>query len=327
MKSGIFQMTNEEYHALPAISSSHLVLAREALRKFWFKSQFNPQRAAQKETVALRVGRAMHTSLLEPELFNQKYKAIPELKDYPKALYYFDDLKARCAALGVNTRNMRKADLEDNLVACDPESMVWSWFMQEFNEGLKLGKYVAIPKQEHELIKAMAEALADEVIELEDTDTTFTMRDVFTHGQAEETFVWQEPTTGLWLKVRSDWRLGKNLIFEYRTARDASPQGFSREVVKRNYHLRGAMYWQVIQQVTGDPQRFVYIAQEKEEPFLCGGYEQRQTDLEAGWVLVLHLLTLIKKCIDKGAEDKRNWPSYNGGKISPLELSDYSMQA
>ena len=327
LKAGIYTLTNEEYHALPAISSSHLVLAREALRKFWWKSQYNPNREQGKETKALRFGRAMHTFLLEPERFANEYRVAPQLKDYPDALVYYDQLKARAAALGINTRGMRKDDLEDNIVCCDPEAVVWSWVQREFEEGAKLGKYWPISSDEDALTKSMAAALADEVISLHDTDSTFTMRDVFNHGTAEETFLYQEPTTGLWIKVRADWRLGHHLIFEYRTAKDASPNGFSRDVVKRNYHIRAGMYHHVIQQVTNKAQRFVYIAQEKEPPFLCGGYEQTQTDLQAGWTLALHLLNQVKKCLDKGEpRDHRNWSGYNDGKIAQLVLSDYSMQ-
>ena len=77
-------LTNEEYHAHPAISRSGLGLIQRSPRHFW-ERYLNPDHVPGEPTPAMRFGTAVHTAVLEPELFDQQYALAPTLSRTTKA--------------------------------------------------------------------------------------------------------------------------------------------------------------------------------------------------------------------------------------------------
>lgn len=66
---GLVQCTNDEYHAGPGISKSHLdVIAKGSPRHYWYK-YINPEREVSEPTSAMIMGTAVHTAVLEPDIF------------------------------------------------------------------------------------------------------------------------------------------------------------------------------------------------------------------------------------------------------------------
>jgi len=75
---GFVEMTNDEYHAGPGVSNSHLKeIARSPLH-YWEK-YINPEREAQPQSSALIVGSGAHSAVLEPDLFPTEYCAAPKV--------------------------------------------------------------------------------------------------------------------------------------------------------------------------------------------------------------------------------------------------------
>ena len=73
IKEGIyFDLPIDQYHADPAISSSGIKLLLKNPQKYWDKSAMNPEKESA-DTDALRVGKAMHCLLLEPEKFEDEF--------------------------------------------------------------------------------------------------------------------------------------------------------------------------------------------------------------------------------------------------------------
>ena len=71
-------MTNEDYHALDAISPSRLkLLARSPLH--FFDRYLAPDREPQEITAAMQLGTALHTAVLEPDLWSSTV-AVPKQK-------------------------------------------------------------------------------------------------------------------------------------------------------------------------------------------------------------------------------------------------------
>lgn len=70
-------MTNAEYHAHPAVSKSGLDLVRRSPLHFWNR-YLNPDRVIEPPTPAMVLGSALHTRVLEPELFGKEYAVAPE---------------------------------------------------------------------------------------------------------------------------------------------------------------------------------------------------------------------------------------------------------
>jgi exodeoxyribonuclease VIII len=70
-------LTNEEYHAMDGISSSHFkVMERSALH--YYHSYVNPEREKKEATAAMLTGTAWHTALFEPENFSKDFVEVPE---------------------------------------------------------------------------------------------------------------------------------------------------------------------------------------------------------------------------------------------------------
>lgn len=64
--------TNEQYHADPAISASHLKAVLQSPHHYW--SRFvNPQRPVMEPTAAMRLGTLVHCAVLEPDELLQRY--------------------------------------------------------------------------------------------------------------------------------------------------------------------------------------------------------------------------------------------------------------
>lgn len=73
MKTGIHQLTNDEYHAADGISKSGLdLIARSPAHYIASKSE------PRVETPAMRAGTMLHTAILEPEMFAGNYAVQPK---------------------------------------------------------------------------------------------------------------------------------------------------------------------------------------------------------------------------------------------------------
>lgn len=70
-------MSNEAYHAHPAIGSSGLKLIQQSPLHYWSR-YLDPQREPDESTPAQRLGTAWHASIFEPDQFALDYIAIPE---------------------------------------------------------------------------------------------------------------------------------------------------------------------------------------------------------------------------------------------------------
>lgn len=67
-----YDLSAEDYHKDPALSSSGLKLLLKNPYKYWISSPLNPKRVAL-DTVTLKNSRAFHTMLLEPHKFHEEF--------------------------------------------------------------------------------------------------------------------------------------------------------------------------------------------------------------------------------------------------------------
>jgi hypothetical protein len=82
-----YDMSDEEYHADPSLSSSgikKLLPAEEGDKpnplEYWEESVLNPNREPL-DTAALRYGRAYHTLVLQPQIFSNQFIVLPPVND------------------------------------------------------------------------------------------------------------------------------------------------------------------------------------------------------------------------------------------------------
>lgn len=77
---GLVEQTNEQYHSGPGISKSHLdVISSASPRHYWHK-YLNPDREPEEPTPAKVLGSAIHSIILEPDLFSQAYVPNPGIE-------------------------------------------------------------------------------------------------------------------------------------------------------------------------------------------------------------------------------------------------------
>lgn len=143
---------------------------------------------------------------------------------------------------------------------------------------------------------------------------------LFKSGIFEPTLAWQDKETGIWLRVRPDFFPSvRKWIPDYKSTVSAKPDDFAKSVDNYGYHMAAALYLDGIEALFGErPAGFMFVAQEKTEPFVT---EIFQLDEEAiGWGRVLNRRSLrrLAKCL---ATD--TWPTY-GNDVNLVTLPDWT---
>lgn len=77
---GLVECSNEQYHSGPGISKSHLdCIAGKSPRHYWHR-YLNPDREPEEPTPAKILGTAIHSIILEPDLFESGYVPNPGIE-------------------------------------------------------------------------------------------------------------------------------------------------------------------------------------------------------------------------------------------------------
>jgi hypothetical protein len=133
-------------------------------------------------------------------------------------------------------------------------------------------------------------------------------------GKAEQSFWWDDKTTGLRCKCRPDWMTGTTLV-DLKTTADASPRGFARSVAAYRYHVQANHYLDGV-----GAERFIFIAVEKTYPFAVGVYELDAAAMAHGEDLRRRNLATIADC-----RAINEWPGYSTG-IEPISLPTWALR-
>lgn len=127
----------------------------------------------------------------------------------------------------------------------------------------------------------------------------------------EKSIYWTDKETGILCKSRPDiWHT--NMIVDLKTTADASFHAFQRDLYSYGYHIQAAMIREGIREIMGkDMSNFIFLAIEKEEPFVPAIYQLDESALDRGRdALKCHLQT-YKECLEKN-----EWPGYPIERIS-----------
>lgn len=77
---GHVEQTGDEYHRGPGVSKSHLDKVAGASLKHYWHHYLNPDREPEEITPALLMGQAVHSIILEPDLFTSQFVANPGIE-------------------------------------------------------------------------------------------------------------------------------------------------------------------------------------------------------------------------------------------------------
>lgn len=136
-------------------------------------------------------------------------------------------------------------------------------------------------------------------------------------GVGEMAVVWKDEETGLLCKGMVDrfcqWN-GWPLLPDLKTCIDGSVEEWPRVVYKHAYHIKAAWYLDGLNAIQPCERRFIWIAVEKEAPYLPNLHEPDDEMLRVGRAKYRQLLNQYAEAKKSGV-----WPGYPKG-INPTSL-------
>lgn len=141
-----------------------------------------------------------------------------------------------------------------------------------------------------------------------------------TYGEVETSYYWQDESTNLPLQVRPDcFKVvnGRGVIVDLKTCNSADTNSFMRMALNLGYDMQAAMYKAGVEQELGIECDFVFLAVEKEPPYMINILQPDVYFMEHGEDRFRQALDLYKEC-----SESNNWWGYNGREniINPLSL-------
>lgn len=164
---------------------------------------------------------------------------------------------------------------------------------------------------EFEMVQAMRSALFSNPIAAE----------MLTRGNPmiETTVVARDPKTGRWIRARPDaMATDFSWIVDYKTTVNGHPDEWPRKAIKYGYHRQAAWYIDVVEAATGVmPEKFFFLVQEKEPPYLCTAYQIDSLLIDLGREANRRAIDIFDECLKTGI-----WPGYVDG-IAPFDAPEW----
>lgn len=116
-------------------------------------------------------------------------------------------------------------------------------------------------------------------------------------GEREKPIFWPEARSGVACKCKPDI-LTERVIIDVKTTVDASPDAFTRTILRYGYHRQAALYRAGVQMLTGDMLPFLFVVIQKTEPYTCRVFRIGDDELQLGAADVSEGLAVMAKCFD-----------------------------
>jgi hypothetical protein len=140
------------------------------------------------------------------------------------------------------------------------------------------------------------------------------------NGEIEQTMVWKDPVTGVWLKARPDALPRDRMLVDLKTCASADRQSVSRALADHGYHMQLALAGMGLEALTGEApgnDDYVLVFVEKAAPYAVN---IKPIDAEAIWYgrrQLRRAIDTFARCLESG-----EWPAY-GDDLSPVYLPAY----
>lgn len=155
-----------------------------------------------------------------------------------------------------------------------------------------------------------------EIISAEDMDLCKAMGDsihkhpvasrLIEQCQREVTAFWTDRDIGILCKGRLDgFPRSQRIIADVKTTKDASEDGFAASIANLDYDVQAAFYCDGVETITGKAPRFVFVAVEKEPPYLVATYTLDDISIQRGRDIYRERLETLARCIES-----QDFPGY-----------------
>lgn len=249
-------LSNEDYHHLKAVSPSQIkVLKRSPLH--YFDQFLADDREKKPPTASMLKGTALHTAILEPDLWDETVIILPS--DAPN--------------------KPTKKQLEAKKPSAETQAEITWW--EEFNDSIN-GRIV-ISLDDADDVRRMADAVrkhpaAAFLLELP--------------GRREASYTWTDEATGLECKTRPDWHsLDGRIVLDVKTTEDASRVAFAKTIANLDYHVQAA--WNLDAQ---GGELFLSLVVENSRPYGVAVYPASEAMLEAGRRRISAAMERLAEC-------------------------------
>ena len=223
-----------------------------------------------RRATGMAMGSLVDCLLLEPGLFGSRYIAQPDT-------YLVEVSKGRGKD---KTTEVVEKPWNGNATAC-----------REFAaDAVEQGLELVSPAD-----MATAEAMRDAVIANDQARRTIHA------GEKQVSMVWRDEATGILCKGRADLVL-PGCIVDLKTARDASPDEFSRALARFGYHVQGHAYCTAWEQLRGEPMGFSFIVVENGDVPAVALYELAPAALTIGGLVWRRALDRVAWWIQYGVQ-------------------------
>lgn len=141
-------------------------------------------------------------------------------------------------------------------------------------------------------------------------------------GQAERSFYYVDPVTGVACRIRPDWlATGAGWITDVKTTESAHPDAFARSIFKYRYHVQDPFYTDGLKANGLDFKGFCFIVVEKAPPHISEVYFIPAEAKALGRKAIAKNLATYEKCQRTGI-----WPGYTEGLLTEINLPAWAYQ-
>ena len=329
-----FDLDEDAYHAVPALSSTGIKHLKASSMDFWVRSWLNANRTDE-DTDAKRLGKAYHKRVVEGhEAFERAYSTELTMADHPNAIRTMDQMKDVLRKNGLQWKTSdRRGDLIKRIRNYPKTGKTIFWDdLVEDHQRRNHGK-IMIPADwtaEIELRAAMVERHPHLSL-------------CFQQGRSEVSIMWVDEDCGVPMKCRMDY-LKTRAVVDLKTFSNkhgrAVDRAIATEIANYRYHIQVAVYlegaaqipklvadgavhgdvdpeW--LEQVAAHDKQFVFVFQQTGiAPVARGKVFQRGNVLAVAELEVRDAKQRFRICMDKFGTD----PWVDDAEIGQIEDSE-----
>lgn len=261
----------------------------------WARSWLNPNPPEDKDSAAMRNGRAAHCRVVEgAEAFAAHY--VPEIDpaDFPLALRTVDDMKEACCRLDLKVGG-RRDDLIDRLRPHD-DVVLWDDVLADYGKEHAGKEFLS-----HDLIGEIQ--IAAKMIEAHPQ-----LSKCFKGGHPEVSVFWNDPETNIPMKCRIDY-LKPAAICEYKTFNNAYGRAIDRAIysaIAAGRYQMQAVFQKEGLKVCGDTaeRQFLWIFQQQGIAPVARGHILNEGALyQAALAQYRHCVREFARCLETFGSD------------------------